>query len=276
MNTMTKRAKTKRACTKWMEKQRRTGAGLIAAAAALLVSGVCAAQTAAAAAPTVERFSQRLVVTGSRGDPVCEQGSEWSVEDRVCHSAEIAPSAEQRSMVVTASGHAIGSVVVTYDGFGSGKPVLALKTGQCPAGVDLRDGSQEQVGAKAEFVIIPAHGGRERTVPVTLEAPQRARFLREGKGRLVFDLPGLEQPMAAAEPVDLGEVNPGDHIKLRLYAQGSMTECRDGMVRHEPVEARLWGPTSTQAEGYLVAPRRADSWDDTKIAPFKAVATISY
>lgn len=250
--------------------QQQVAAGLILAVA-MAAAGTARADLAAA------QFSQRLVASGgSGGDPVCSQGSEWSPEDFVCRPAEVAPTAAQRSLVITASGHAVGSVVVTNDGFGSGRPVLGVKTGQCPAGTDLQSGSQELVGAKAEFVITPAKGGAPRTVSATLVEPQPAQFLRQGRGRLVFALPALEQPLATPEPVDLGMVSPGDRVKLRLLAFGTMTSCDDGSLKRQPISAGLWGPSSTQAVGYLTTPKTTDTWVDTKVAPFKAVATISY
>ena len=263
--------------TMWMRKTgKRAGSSLIAVAA-MAVAGVCSAAPYADAVPTMAgEFSQRIVASGGGGDPVCKQGSEWSPEDFVCKPSEAAPTAAQRSIEVTASGHAMGSVVVTNDGFGSGRPVLGVKNGRCPADVQLEDGAQEQVGVKAEFVITPLHGGSPRTVTAMLAQPQAAQFLRKGRGREVFALPMLEQPLATAEPVDLGQVGPGDRIKLRLLAIGTMTSCQDGAVKHQPVLAGLWGPSSTQAVGYLTAAHSTDGWDDTKVAPFKAVATISY
>jgi hypothetical protein len=244
---------------------------------ALTAAPLCAAASLDGGASSAsERFSQRLVVSGGRGDGVCSQGSRWSTEDYVCHPAEIAPTAEQRTMVVTASGHAIGSLVVTYDGFGSGKPVLAVKKGQCPADFRLEDGSAQLIGAKAEFIITPAQGGSPRTIDTVIASQQSAQFLREGRGRVVFALPSLERALSTPEPVDLGMVNPGDHIKLRLFAVGTTTTCDNGTVEHKAVQARLWGQSSTEAIGYLGTPQRSDTWDDTKIAPFKVVATISY
>ncbi|HZR35043.1 MAG TPA: hypothetical protein VFA75_06675 [Nevskia sp.] len=244
-----------------------------------LLTGMVAAMAAVAGACSADadtRFSQRMVVSGGGGDPVCQQGSEWSPEDFVCRPSEAAPTAAQRSITITASGHAEGSVVVTEDGFGTGRPVLAVKNGKCPPGVSLDDGSREEVGVKAEFVITPLHGGEPRTVSAILVQPQPGRFLRHGRGRDIYALPALEQPLATREPVDLGAVNAGDKVKLRLLAIGSMTSCQDGGLKTQPVQAGLWGPTSTQAVGYLTAPRSTQVWDDTKVAPFKAVATISY
>lgn len=241
-------------------------AGMAFAMAA--VAGVCQADPEA-------KFSQRMVVSGGGGDPVCQQGSDWSPEDFVCRPSEAAPTAAQRSITITAAGHAEGSLVVTEDGFGTGRPVLGIKNGKCPAGISLADGAQEQVGVKAEFVVTPLHGD-SRTVSAVLVQPQPGRFLRHGRGRDVYALPALEQPLATREPVDLGEVAPGDKIKLRLLAIGSMASCQNGEVRNQPVLAGLWGPTSTQAVGYLTAAQSTYVWDDTKVAPFKAVATISY
>ncbi len=247
---------------------KRVAAGLVAAAA-MAAAGVSHAD------PATE-FSQRMVVSGGGGDPVCKQGSDWSPEDFVCKPSEAAPTAAQRTITVTAAGHAVGSLVVTNDGFGSGRPVLGVKNGRCPTDVRLEDGAQEQVGVKAEFVITPLHGGSARTVTAILAEPRPAQFLRKGRGREVFALPVLEQPLATQEPVELGTVNPGDRIKLRLFAIGTMTSCEDGALKHQPVLAGLWGPSSTQAVGYLTTPQSTYVWDDTKVAPFKAVATFSY
>lgn len=221
-------------------------------------------------------FSQRLVVSGGDGDPTCTQGSDWSPEDFECKPSEAAPTAAQRTIVVTASGHAMGTLVVTNDGFGTGKPVLGVKNGRCPVDVRLEDGAQEQVGAKVEFVITPVHGGSPRTVTAMLAEPKAAQLLRKGRGREVFALPALEQPMATEEPVDLGMVSPGDSIKLRLLAIGAMASCEDGAIKYQPVLASLWDPTSTQAVGYLNASQSTYAWDDKKVAPFKVVATLSY
>lgn len=245
----------------------------LAAIAAFAVPAADAAANASVVPAT--DFTQRIVVSGGGGDPVCNQGSQWSTEDYVCTPAEIAPSAAQRSIEVTASGHAVASVVVTNDGFGTGRPVLSIKNGVCPANVRIEDGTLEQVGAKAEFVITPVHGGSPRTVSAILAQPQPAQFLREGRSRQVFALPTLEQPLATAEPVDLGAVQAGDHIKLRLLAIGTMTSCENGALKSQPVQAGLWGPSSIEKVGYLTA-TRTTTWDNTKVAPFKAVATISY
>lgn len=244
-------------------------------AASLIVAAAIGAASATKADPVAE-FSQRMVVSGGGGDPVCKQGSDWSPEDFVCKPSEAAPTAAQRTITVTAAGRAVGTIVVTNDGFGTGRPVLGVKNGRCPADVQLEDGSQEQIGVKAEFVITPVHGGSPRTVTTILAEPQPAQFLRKGRGREVFALPVLEQPLATEEPVNLGLVSPGDHIKLRLFAVGTMTSCEDGALKHQPVLAGLWGPSSTQAVGYLTTPQSTYVWDDTKVAPFKAVATFSY
>ena len=251
-------------------------------AAALIGCSLVAAVTVCGAAPReagalirAGQFSQRLVASGGGGDPLCRRGTQSGGGELVCRPSEVAPSDAQRSLEVTAAGHAMGSVVVTDDGFGSGRPVLSVRNGRCPADVELEDGAQEQVGARAEFLIRPRDGS-PRTVSAVLARPQAAQFLRKGEGREVFSLPVLEQPMATEEPVDLGMVNPGDRITLRLLAVGAMTSCEDGQLRHQPLEADLWGPGSTQAAGYLTTPQPTDARDDTKIAPFKAVATISY
>ena len=243
--------------------------------ALLLAALSLAFSTAALADDGTAAFSQRLVFSGNGGTPSCTQGDSVSSEDFVCHPAEIPPSAAQRTLVVTASGHAIGSVVVTDDGFGSGKPGIGVKNGTCPADKQV-DGSQQQIGVRAEFVVTPAHGAQPRTIPVVLMQPQPGEFLRNGRGRQVFALPQLEQPLASEKPVDLGMVNPGDHIKLRLLAFGTMTSCENGAFKQQPVQAGLWGPSSTQASGYLTSPATTSTWNDTKVPPFKAVATISY
>lgn len=253
----------------WMAIYGKWAATGLVAIAAMNVASSCNADPGG-------EFSQRLVVSGGGGDPTCTQGSDWSPEDFVCKPSEAAPTAAQRTIVVTATGHAVGTLVVTNDGFGTGKPVLGVKNGRCPANVQLEDGALEQVGAKVEFVITPVHGGSPRTLSVILAEPQAAQFLRKGRGREVFALPVLEQPMATTEPVDLGMVAPGDSIKLRLLAIGTMTSCEDGALKRQSVLTNLWGPTSTQAVGYLNAPQSTYAWDDKKVAPFKVVATISY
>jgi hypothetical protein len=201
----------------------------------------------------------------------------------VCRPSEAAPTAEEQTVLVTAAGHAIASLVVTDDGFGTGQPVVAVKDGQCPAGIRLEDGSQEQIGAKAEFVITSAKGGEARTISTTIAPPQAARFLGKDKYprifgdiRMVFALPALDQPLATEEPVDLGPVGPGDRIELRLFAIGTMTWCEKGALRHENIANNLWISTSTRRLGYLATPAMTSGWDDKKVPPFKAVATISY
>jgi len=245
----------------------------LAAVALLFDAGACRAS----------QFSQRMVASGRGGEPTCSQGTDTSPETFVCHPSEAAPTAGERTMVVTASGHAIASVVVTDDGFGTGQPVLAVKAGKCPAGAQLEDGSQEQIGAKAEFVITPAEGGPARTVGATLAQPQAGRLLGKdkwpmvfGSWRLVFALPALGQPMSTSEPVDLGEVHAGDRIKLRLLAAGTLAWCENGAIQHQSLSTNLWTATSTERLGYLATPTMTGGWDDKRVSPFKAVATISY
>lgn len=266
----------------WAKKQIAVGLAM----AAIFASGnVCLGDETTDAIMMVEKkFSQRLVVSGGPGSPTCKQGSEWSTEDFVCRPSEAAPTAAQRSLLVTGSGHALGSLVVTSDGFGTGRPVLSVKSGKCPAGVQLEDGTQERVGVKVEFIITPAHEGNSRTITVVLAEPKPAQFLRKDSaqflvkdsGREVFSLPMLEQALSMVDPVDLGLVSAGDRIEMRLLAFGTMTSCANGQVNREPVSAGVWGPTSTQPLGYLTAAQSTYAWDDSKVAPFKAVVTIWY
>ncbi len=237
---------------------------------------VCGVSLASPQNDDVAAFSQRLLVTGQSGDGVCANGSRWSTEDWVCHPAEVAPNAAQRSLVVTTSGHAFGSLVVTNDGFGSGRPTLAVPVGECPVGAGLLSGAAQQIGAKAEFVITPAQGGAQRIVSTVIAQPQAAKFLRQDHGRAVYDLPALDQPLASAEPVDLGQVKAGDKVELRLLATGDTASCVGGMLQHQALEAGLWGQSSTETTGYLSGPMKAASYDDTKVAPFKAIAIVSY
>lgn len=255
----------------------------VAGAKPLAISLIAALAVGTSGLGQAGQFTQRLVVSGRGGEPTCTQGSESSPEDFVCHPSEAAPTAEERTLVVTAAGHAVASLVVTDDGFGTGRPVIGIKDEQCPAGVRLEDGSQQQIGAKAEFVIMPARGGETRTISATLAPPQAGRFLGKdrfplvfGPTRMIFALPALDQLLATEEPVDLGPVAAGDRIELRLLAVGTTTWCEKGALRHENISANLWTSTSSQRFGYLATAETAVAWDDKKVPPFKAVVTISY
>lgn len=220
-------------------------------------------------------FSQSLVISGNSGGQVCTQGSRWSTEDFVCRPAELAPTPEQRSIVVTAQGDAVASLVISDDGFGTGKPVLGVTDENCRHSINLEDGIQEQIGLKVEFVITPAIGS-PRIITAVLAEPQSARFLSKDRHRDLFELPMLNGILATAQPINLGLVRPGDRINLRLRVIGTMTNCDGDLIKRESVDANLWGPTSTQVLGYITTAQSTGDWNDTKVAPFKVTATFSY
>lgn len=220
-------------------------------------------------------FSQILVISGNSGGHVCTQGSRWSTEDFVCRPAEIAPTLEQRSIVITAHGDAIASLVISSDGFGTGRPVLGVLDENCHHSINLEDGVQEQIGLKVEFMVTPVTGN-PRTVTTVLAQPQSARFLSKDRHRDIFELPMLEQTLATPKPINLGVIGPGDRIKLRFLVIGTMTGCENDSIKRQSIEANIWGPTSTQMIGYITTPESTRTWDDTKVAPFKVTATFSY
>lgn len=260
----------------------RQGLPLLLAGLLSLISGAASAQdtdagltTAPSDAGAGQHYSQRLIVVGNKGNQICnDSGVSADVYD--CHAAETAPTAAQRTMTITSGGKATASLVVTYDGFGSGEPVIAVSSRSCNILRDPQSLSAQQLASvQAQFEITPVHGAA-RTITTELLPPRPADFLRKSSTRAVYALPALQQTLTTSAPVVLGDVAPGDRIKLRLLAVGSRTACRHNQLVTENFSTNLWGPSSTQSGGYQVVRQRTEEPDDTHIAPFRAVAVVSY
>lgn len=222
-------------------------------------------------------FSQTVVLEAAASTPNCVSASESVAEDTICHAPETAPAAGAQTIVATTQGRAYGTLVVTTDGYGSGTPVLAVPASHCPAGIAIPGDAAEQVGAEAEFTITPAGGGTVRHVSSRLLSPQAAHYLQRSEDRALYTLPALlQQPLRAAQPVDLGPVQAGDRIALQLYAIGTTTRCENGQLAQQDLHRSLWAQSSDEVYGYLSSAEPSTTWDDTRVVPFKATATVTY